>query len=340
MYATNLQFDVLFPLKEITGNNNISMTGVRSIKEETVLKEFFKRIIQYSIQGCFGYNPYFDLKNRKGIQYNPLGFAWTWFKDIFDFKNKEAVFWFKNTMERYWVIDKWAKDLSPLDKDGKDICFVTNINELQKYAKFDMEELYQKGIVNGENFANKFSSFTKYYLINDGVRIKEFTYQELYELLKNKFDTCVSPDNGYLFIDYFDRNNPSRSIRGRIVGDTYFDNIESVNERLARQDWKNLEPWQVEQLAHKYGYRALAAYGKPYLDKGYAYDIDIFLLVEVINRGDYSQKELKKWIGAFFEEGVTDRGFLETCIKEEIKEEHKPLVKRVYMRFFKKYMEE
>lgn len=192
--------------------------------------------MSFKFKGCLGYNPYLDLKNKTRFPYNPLGFAWTWFHDIFDSK-KEAAFWFKNVMEQSWAIDKWAQDLSPLNKDGKDICFVTNIDELQKYAKFDMEELYQKGIVN-------------------------------------------------------------------------------------------------------VGYENIAKYGKPYLDKGYAGRIDVCLLVEVINRGDYSNKELEKWIGAFFKEYGTDRDVLETCIKEKIKSEHKPLVKRVYMRFFKKYMEE
>lgn len=340
MYATRLQLDVLFPLKEITGNDNMRMTEARNIKDEKVLKEFFKRIIQYSIQGCLGYNSYPNSKNKEGHHYNPLGFVWTWFHDIFDSKNKKAAFWFKSTLDQYWVINKWAKDLSPLNKSGNDICFVTDIDELQKYSKFDMEEMYQKGVVNEGNFANKFSSFSKYYLINDGVCIKEYTYQELYEFLKNKFDTCVSPDNGYLFIDYFDRNDMSRSIHGRIVRDIYFDNIKSVNEHLVKQDWKNLEPWQVEQLAHKFGYENIAKYGKPYLDKGYAGRIDVCLLVEVINRGDYSNKELEKWIGAFFKEYNTGRDVLETCIKEKIKSEHKPIVRRVYMRFFKKYMEE
>ena len=242
MYATRLQFDVLFPLKEITGNNKLTLKTARRIKDEAILREFFKRIVQYSIQGCLKYSPYIAVKNNNRFRYNPLGFVWTWFYDIFNRKNREAVFWFKNTMEQYWVIDKWAQDLSPLDENGKDICFVTNIDELQKYSKFDMEEMHKKGVVNEENFANKFSSFTKYYLIDDGVCIKEFTYQELYEFLKNKFDACVSPDNGYLFIDYFDRNDLSRNIHGRIVGDTYFDNIESVNEHLIKQDWKNLEP--------------------------------------------------------------------------------------------------
>ena len=45
MYATCLQFDVLFPLKEYMNNYEIGFSDANEITDEAILKDFFRIII-------------------------------------------------------------------------------------------------------------------------------------------------------------------------------------------------------------------------------------------------------------------------------------------------------
>ena len=337
MYATYLQFDVLFPLKEITNNYNLRFHDANKITDESILKDFFRIIIRYSIQGVFGYNPYLDMKNKKEKRnfYNPIGFAIAWVDDIFSEKRIKKIF--HNVMEEYYTITKWEKGL-PYYNNVR-IWESSTIESFKKYTRFDAEEMYQKGVLNKDNFADKFPNNHKYHLIRNGVIVKTFDYQELYELLKDKFECCVCPHNGYLIVSYFDKKN-WREFSGIIVVDSYFGNIKTIDGYLEEQEWEKFDPWEVEQLGNRFGYYKLAKYSKPYLDKCKSSKVDVWLIIEKIKQNDYNITDLTKWIGAFFKKCSFDRNVLEDAIKEKLNGEQKQIVKNIYMNYMNNYLGE
>ena len=338
MYATCLQFDVLFPLKEITNNYNLRFSDANKITDESILKDFFRIIIRYSIQGVFGDKPYLDMKNKKEKRnfYNPIDFAITWVDNIFSEKRIEKIF--HNVMEEYYTITKWERN-HPYYNNFR-IWESSTIESFNKYTLFDAEEMYQKGVLNKDKFFDRFHSHIhKYHLVNDGVITKTFDYYELYELLKDKFEYCVCPHNGYLIVDYFDRNNCDNTFRGIIVVDSYFGNIKTIDGYLEEQEWENFEPWQVEQLGNRFGYNKLAKYSKPYLDKCNSSKVDVWLMIEKIKQNDYNISDLTKWIGAFFKTAYCfDRNVLESAIKMELNDEQKQIVKNIYMNYMNNYL--
>ena len=338
MYATYLQFDVLFPLKEITNNYNLRFSDADKITDESILKDFFRIIIRYSIQGVFCYKPYLDMKNKKEKRtfYNPIGFAIAWVDDVFSEKRIKKIF--HNVMEEYYNITKWKKGL-PYYNNVR-LWENSTIESFNKYTLFDAEEMYQKGVVNKDNFADKFPNNHKYYLIDDGIIMKAFDYQELYELLKDKFEYCVSPNHGYLIVDYFDRSDWDNKLRGIIVVDNYF-TFETIDDFLEKIEWEKFAPWQVEQLGNRFGYYKLAKYSKPYLDKCESSKVDVWLIIEKIKQNDYNISDLTKWIGAFFKTAYCfDRNVLESAIKMELNGEQKQIVKNIYMNYMNNYLGE
>jgi hypothetical protein len=200
--------------------------------------------------------------------------------------------------------------------------------------------MYQKGVLNKDNFADKFPNNHKYHLINDGVITKTFDYQELYELLKDKFEYCVSPNHGYLIIDYFNRSDWENKLRGIIVVDSYLSNIKTIDGYLEEQEWEKFDPWQVEQLGNRFGYNKLAKYSKPYLDKCKSSKVDVWLIIEKIKQNDYNISDLTKWIGAFFKMYCFDRNVLENAIKMELNGEQKQIVKNIYLNYINNYLGE
>ena len=56
MYATTLQFDVLFRLKELTQNYNLKFEDCPNIDNKT-LDIFFNDMIKFSIIGVYCYQP-------------------------------------------------------------------------------------------------------------------------------------------------------------------------------------------------------------------------------------------------------------------------------------------
>ena len=338
MYGTYLQFDVLFPLKEITNNYKLTFWDANEITDESILKDFFRIIIRYSIQGVFTYKPYLDMKNQKAKRFfNPIDFAITWFDDIFSDEQMKKIF--HNVMEEYYNITEWKEDY-PYYNNVR-LWENSTIKSFNKYTLFDAEEMYQKGVVNKDKFFDRFHSHIhKYHLVDNGVILKTFDYYELYELLKDKFEYCVSPHNGYLIVDYFDRNDWDNKFRGIIVVDSYFGNIKTIEEYLEEQEWEKFVSWQVEQLGNRFGYDKLAKYSKPYLDKCNSSTIDVWLIIEKIKQNDYNISDLTKWIGGFFSDVLSDRNVLEKAIKEKLNGEQKQIVKNIYMNYINNYLGE
>ena len=157
--------------------------------------------------------------------------------------------------------------------------------------------------------------------------------------MKDKFEHCVCPHNGYLIVSYFDKKN-WREFRGIIVVDSYFGNIKTIDGYLEEQEWENFDPWQVEQLGNRFGYYKLAKYSKPYLDKCKSSKVDIWLIIEKIKQNDYNISDLTKWIGAFFKNLSFDRNVLENAIKMELNGEQKQIVKNIYMNYMNNYLGE
>ena len=338
MYASYLQFDVLFPLKEITNNYNLYFSDANQITDESILKDFFRIIIRYSIQGVFSYKPYLDMKNKKEtrIFYNPIDFSIAWVDDIFSEKRIKKIF--HDVMGEYYNITKWKTDC-PYYNNVR-LWEIITIESFKKYTLFDAEEMYQKGVVNKDKFFDRFHSHIhKYHLVDNGVILKTFDYYELYELLKDKFEYCVCPHNGYLIVDYFNRNDLDNKFRGIIVVDSYFGNIKIIDDYLKEQKWENFLPWQVEQLGNRYGYNKLAKYSKPYLDKCHSSKVDVWLMIEKIKQNDYNITDLTKWIGGFFSNGLSfDINVLEGAIKEKLNGEPKQIVKNIYMNYMSNYL--
>lgn len=338
MYATYLQFDVLFPLKEITNNYDLHFSGANKITDESILKDFFRIIIRYSIQGVFGYKPYLDMKNKKEKRnfYNPIGFAIAWVEDIFSEKRIKKIF--HNVMGEYYNITEWKRNY-PYYNNVR-LWENSTIESFNKYTLFDAEEMYQKGVLNKDKFFDRFHSHIhKYHLIRNGVIVKTFDYQELYELLKDKFEYCVCPHNGYLIVSYFDKKN-WREFSGIIVVDSYFGNIKTIDGYLEEQEWEKFDPWEVEQLGNRFGYYKIAKYSKPYLDKCKSSKVDVWLIIEKIKQNDYNITDLTKWIGAFFKYHSFDRNLLEKAIKMELNGEQKQIVKNIYMNYMNNYLGE
>ena len=339
MYATYLQFDVLFPLKEYMNNYEINFSDADKITDEAILKDFFRIIIRYSIQGVFGYKPYLDMKNKKEKInfYNPIGFAIAWVDDIFSEKRIKKIF--HNVMGEYYNITEWKRNC-PYYNNVR-LWENSTIESFNKYTLFDAEEMYQKGVVNKDNFFDRFHSHIhKYHLIRNGVIVKTFDYQELYELLKDKFEYCVSPHHGYLIVDYFDPKDWNNTFRGIIVVDSYFGNIKTIDKYLEEQEWEKFDPWQVEQLSCQFGYDKLAKHSKPYLDKCNGSKVDVWLMIEKIKQNDYNISDLTKWIGAYFKTCSFDRNLLENAIKMELNGEQKQIVKNIYMNYLNNYLGE
>ena len=336
MFATRLQFDVLFELKRLSNNDNLTLDDARKLDND-ILIQFFNKVVHYSIKGCFCYHPYKDVKCCSIVVYNPIGFAWTWFDDIFNVAtaSRRITDLFKEVMEQYWIIDKWEEtDLSPINKKGDDLCFITSLMELEKYAKFDMEKIYQSGVMNEKVFANIFNKNNKFYRIKNKVILQVYTYDELYNYLKDKFDDCILIENNMINIDHVSNND--RCI-GIIVSDT-FENLKTVDDILKEYDWEKASIGQVEQLMYHYDLDIILKYCNKFLDTTIGNKTSAKLIVEKAERNDFTDSQMKKWIKNFFQDFVSERYELEYYMKRMKNTESKEKMKKIYLNYLTAYL--
>lgn len=247
MYATNLQFDVLFRLKELTGNYELTFEDAKHLNED-ILEKFFHDVITFSIIGIFQYHPYRTYRENK-VKYSPTQFAWDWFTDIFDYKKDiVAKRTFKKVIREYYDVTCFNRYCQPMNGENNLTVF-SSLDELKKYAldSFDMEAMYQYGVMSEEKYTNLFDKNKKYYflrdnaIINGNVIYNEYTYDELFEIIKNDFRNCVFVDEGYLFVY-------TNNIHGRIVAEDYFDNFKTIEEYLDSITFDKLDLYEIQYM--------------------------------------------------------------------------------------------
>lgn len=204
MYATYLQFDVLFPLKKILKNYSLGFCDVNRIKDKTVLEEFFRMIVRHSVQGCFGYHPYRNLKELEYDEYapkcNPIRFAITWFEDTFDKNNEFATKIFRDVMKDYFKIERYVEGFPYYQNER--LWTILDLKTFKEYTLFDIEEVFQDGIIYNGNFHKKFCKNKYQYINNKGAIYRSFNNDGLFEFLKDKWNCCICPCNEYLLVAF------------------------------------------------------------------------------------------------------------------------------------------
>ena len=294
MYDTTLQFDVLFRLKELTGNYELTFEDAKNLNED-ILEKFFHDVITFSIIGIFQYHPYRTYREDKG-KYSPTQFAWDWFCDIFDYeKDIDAKRVFKKVIREYYDVTHFNRYCQPMNGENNLIVF-SSLEKLKKYAldSFDMEAMYQYGVMNEEKYTNLFDKNKKYYALDDNVIIKTYSYDELFDCIKDKFEHCVFFDEGYLLI-YTD------NVQRKIVAEDYFNNLKTIEEYLDIVKFEELDKWQIKCLINRFGeanvYHHKNIY--KYLDKVNPLSMDWVEAEIICNMNYVTNQQLRKWIKKF-----------------------------------------
>lgn len=279
MYATTLQFDVLFRLKELTKDYNLKFEDCYKIDSE-ILDVFFNDMIKFSIIGVYCYQPFKKLGQHN---YNPIRFTWDWFNDIFDSKSIEITKMFQDTLCKYYKIDSFDYYDIPLYK-GKNLFKIKTLEEFDSIAKFDYKSICEKSIITKDTEFDK----CNYYLLNGNVIDKTFSYKELIKYLKEKEYAFTMVDKGYLMSNTFKKEI--------IVAEGYFTFLKSIKDYLVEIDFSNIKPWQLQQLVYRFGEKQLIDYVEPYLDKCYC---DVYSAKFICMSNKWKQDKLITWINSF-----------------------------------------
>ena len=337
MYATTLQFDVLFRLKELTENYELTFEDAKNLNED-ILEKFFHDVIAYSIIGIYQYHPYRTYRENK-VKHNPILFTWDWFCDIFDYeKDIVAKRVFKKVIREYYDVTHFNQYCQPMNGE-LNLTVLSSLDDLKKYALngFDMEAMYQYGVMNEEKYTNLFDKNKKYYflsnnaIVNGNVIYNEYTYDELFELIKNNFRDCVFVDEGYLFVY-------TNDIHGRIVAEDYFDNFKTIEEYLDSISLDKLDLHAIKYMVYMFGkekicqHKTICKYFENY-DFRYAeyFEVDMMLSINT------TKNQIERCI-----KGCICKGYRANTMIELIKDcediNKKRMLKEILMNFLNDYI--
>ena len=139
-----------------------------------------------------------------------------------------------------------------------------------------------------------FDKNKKYYAIDDNVIIKTYSYDELFDCIKDKFEHCVFFDEGYLLI-YTD------NVQRRIVAEDYFNNFKTIEEYLDIVKFEELDKWHIKCLINRFGEANIYHHKNiyKYLDKVNPLSMDLVEAEIICNMNYVTNQQLRKWIKKF-----------------------------------------
>lgn len=208
--------------------------------EEEDIKRLFKNILEYSFRGYFNYNYIEEIKNHTTMLYSPIEFFVDWCKSIMNcchdrLKRRYSKI-YKDFVIEHFNIDGFDRQ-NKLIKNGQ-LLWKTckTFDFLKELCKFDIEELANKGYIDGQVFEEKFCNNKKYYLVNafnPCYYDKEYSFDEVKNLIEKYKKYCSITKDGFISICNF---RPGIGLKywfaNLIIADDMFNDMKYIVDEL------------------------------------------------------------------------------------------------------------
>ena len=208
-------------------------------KEEDI-KRLFEDILESSFHGHYHYNYIEEIKNHIPMLYSPIDFFVDWCKSIMtccdvSLKRRYSKI-YKDFVIEHFNIDGFDRQ-NKLIKNGQ-LLWKTckTFDFLKELCKFDIEELANKGYIDGQVFEEKFCNNKKYYLVNEFNPCyydKEYSFDEVKNLIEKYTKYCSITKDGFISISTF-RPGSGRKywFSNLIIADDMFNDMKYIVDEL------------------------------------------------------------------------------------------------------------